>query len=167
MHRFPCLPLLVVLSLNGCGSDDPVVERRGGDLPTPTGAAGEAPMGEGGASIVDQVPFCSALDVIRCKCQQCHQNPPQYGAPVPFMTYEDTQAPYDSMGKTYSDAMLHVIENDIMPLLQLNDPPVNLAPPAMPLSPPEKETLLAWLKQGAKPVGGTDCPKKQQCSSAD
>jgi len=158
MRRFSLLRVPVFLILSACSSDDPVVERRGSEVPTPSAAAGAAPIGEAGAGTGAQVPFCSALAVIRAKCQQCHQNPPQHGAPVPFISYEDTQAPYDNMGKTYADAMLPVVENDVMPLLQLNDPPVNLMPPAKPLTAEEKETLLTWLKQGAKPVGVTDCP---------
>jgi hypothetical protein len=46
-----------------------------------------------------------------------------------------------------------------MPPVALNQPPTNLMPPVEPLTADEKTTLLGWLEQGAKPVGGTDCPK--------
>lgn len=127
-------------------------------MPTPDGSAGDTSVAIGGAgAAADAVPFCDALAVIVAKCQRCHQDPPKNGAPVPFLTYEDTQAPYGTSEFKYSDAMLGAVEKDQMPFLAANNPPLNLMPPVEPLTAEEKDTLLTWLKQGAKPVGGTDC----------
>jgi hypothetical protein len=155
--KAPLLRLVLAsLLLLNCGTDDPTVERRGGPVPEPTGSAGQGAAGPTGG---DAIPFCSALAVIRARCQACHSSPPQHGAPVPFVTYEDIQAPYfNSAPMKFSDAMVDAIKNDFMPLLSLNDPPVSLMPPAQPLTADEKATLLGWLEQGAKPEGGTDCP---------
>jgi hypothetical protein len=96
--------------------------------------------------------------VIRAKCQRCHQSPVQHGAPVPFMTYEDTQAPYYTTDRKWSDVMVDAVDRGIMPDVTQNDPPTSLMPPVEPLTADEKTTLLDWLAQGAKPEGGTDCP---------
>ena len=45
-----------------------------------------------------------------------------------------------------------------MPYVALNEPPFSLVPPVEPLTADEKDTLLGWLKQGALPEGGTNCP---------
>jgi hypothetical protein len=138
-----------------CASDDPSLERRGDPNPEPMmdGAAGN---GEAGGD--DRIPFCDAFAVIRAKCQRCHQDPPQNGAPAPFLTYEDTQANYASTGKPFFEFMIGDVERGTMPYVFLNGPPTNLMPPVEPLTPEEKATLLGWLKQGALPLGGTDCP---------
>jgi hypothetical protein len=158
-----------------CSSDDPTVERRGGPLP-PDGAAGKVAAGSGGednlggsppsgnsgaagdASSGALISFCDALAVMQAKCQRCHGDPRRNGAPVPFLTYEDTQAQYGSSGVSYADVMSSVVESDIMPYVILNEPPTSLMPPVEPLTVEEKATLLGWLEQGAKPEGGTDCP---------
>lgn len=153
-----------------CSSEEPTVERRGGPIPEPTqevpGAAGApggvagAPMGDAGAAGEGGggITFCAALEVARAKCQRCHSNPLQNGAPVPFVTYEDFQAPYGSSGITYGEAAIRLVKEDIMPYVFLNDPPTSLMPPVEPLTAEEKATLLGWLEQGAKPEGGTACP---------
>ena len=136
--------VVAALLLPSCGNDDV--------------AAPDSNNGAAGKPSVDaDIRFCDALAVIRAKCQRCHTDPPQQGAPVPFLTYEDTQAPYGA-SETYADRMLIAVEGDIMPPVGFNDPPVSIKPPVEPLTINEKATLLGWLKQGAKPVGGTDCP---------
>lgn len=166
LERANCGMLLVgsalVLASSQACAEDPELERRGGDdVPSPV-AQGEGGVdsvsGGGGTADSGLVPFCDALTVIRAKCQRCHGNPLNNGAPAPFLTYEDTQAPYYMTDDKWTDVMPGVIERGFMPYVALNDPPTNLMPPVEPLTPEEKATLLAWLKQGALPVGGTDCP---------
>jgi hypothetical protein len=134
---------LFVAALAGCGADDSGSTGNSGG----TGAAGSS----GG------VTFCEALTVIRAKCQRCHQSPVQHGAPVPFVTYQDTQAPYYTTDRQWSEVMAGAVERGIMPDLSQNEPPISLMPPVEPLTAGEKVTLLDWLAQGAKPEGGTDC----------
>lgn len=149
--------MLASLASWGCGSDDPEVVRRGGDLPDTNGAGGEG-TAAGGADSGVEVAFCDALEVVRAKCQRCHGDPLENSAPVPFLTYEDTQAQYYDTDRKYADVMLSAVERDIMPYVSLNDGPTPIMPPVEPLTAGEKATLLGWLKQGALPAGGTDCP---------
>jgi hypothetical protein len=148
MTRVIALAFAAALTF-GCSSDTEL-ERRGG--PLPEGAGG------GGADSGPPVSFCQALTVIRAKCQRCHQDPPRNGAPVPFLDYEDTQAPYVDDTLKYSDVMLLAVERDFMPYVALNEGDDPIMPPVESLTAGEKATLLAWLKQGALPLGGTACP---------
>jgi hypothetical protein len=158
MRRLLGLLSLVVI---GCSSDDPTLERRGDPIPDPVSDGGSASVSpEGGAANGDAVTFCEALSVIRSKCQRCHGDPLKNGAPVPFLTYEDTQATYSvKTGQKWSDVMLSAVSSGEMPYVALNDSPGGVTPPVQPLTDAEKTTLLGWLEQGAKPVGGTDCAK--------
>lgn len=115
-------------------------------------------MPVGGADSGGPVPFCEALTVVRAKCQRCHGDPLQNAAPVPLLTYEDTQAPYFDTDKKVAEVMLSMVEDDVMPFVALNDGPTPIMPPVQPLTAEEKATLFGWLKQGALPEGGTDCP---------
>lgn len=126
-------------------------------MPMPSGdpTAGSPSVAEGGASAVS---YCDALKVVQDKCQRCHSMPPQNGAPIPFITWEDFQEPYGNSGETYGQYAVGLVERGAMPFVVLNDPPTNLMPPVEPLTDDEKATLLAWLRQGAQPLGGTDCP---------
>jgi hypothetical protein len=135
--------LFVSITLAGCGNDS-----------SATGPSG----GAGTGSSSGGVTFCEALAVIRDKCQRCHQSPPQHGAPVPFLTYEDIQAPYYTTDRQWSDAIADAVDRGTMPDLAQNEPPTSLMPPVEPLTADEQATLLDWLSQGAKAEGGTDCP---------
>lgn len=151
--------LLASLASLGCESSEPDVERRGGEIPDTGGTGGGSAAPTGGSDAGGPVPFCQALVVIRAKCQRCHGEPLQNAAPVPFLTYEDTQAQYyDEADKKFSAVMLSVVERDVMPYVSLNEGPTPIMPPVEPLTAEEKATLLGWLKQGALPEGGTDCP---------
>ena len=152
MTRVRALASVVALTF-GCSASDTKLERRGGPLPDGAGGGGG-----GGADSGPPVSFCEALTVIRAKCQRCHQDPPRNGAPVAFLAYEDTQAPYVDDTFKYSDVMLLAVERDFMPYVALNDGDNPIMPPVAPLTGDEKATLLTWLKQGALPMGGTDCP---------
>jgi hypothetical protein len=134
-------------------SDDPDVSRRGGPIPSTDGGTASTGGGASGAP----VNWCDALVVIKAKCQRCHQDPLRNGAPMPLLTYDDTQGPWSST-QVVHDVMLDVVSRDIMPYVALNDPPSSVMPPVEPLTAAEKATLVGWLEQGALPVGGTDCP---------
>jgi hypothetical protein len=146
--RLRALALVAGLTF-GCSESDTKLERRGGPLPEGVG---------GGADSGPPVSFCQALTVIRTKCQRCHQDPPKNGAPVPFLDYDDTQAPYVDDTLKYSDVMLLVVERDFMPYVTLNEGDDPIMPPVEPLTGDEKATLLGWLRQGALPLDGTACP---------
>jgi hypothetical protein len=101
------------------------------------------------------VTWCAAYKVINCSCQQCHQNPPLHGAPIPLMIYADTQAPFPtpmSSGTVWQE-MQTVVGNRFMPFT--GDPTV--MPPVQPLSDDQRNTLLTWLSEGATDAGGQNC----------
>lgn len=151
------LKLGVVLAacavVGACSSDDTQVTRRGGPIPS---SEGGADPGVGGAS-GEPVAWCDALLVIKAKCQRCHGDPQKNGAPMPLLTFEDTHGPW-SATQVVHDVMLDAVSRDFMPYVTLNEPPDPIMPPVEPLTVAEKATLLGWLKQGALPEGGTDCP---------
>jgi hypothetical protein len=151
--RLPSLFSLVIVGCAiACGADPD----SGSGEPGP-GASGSG-QGTAGGGAGEHVPFCAALQVVRDKCQRCHTDPPENGAPVPFLTYDDFQRPYGTSDRKYWEAANDAVERDIMPYVALNEPPTSLMPPVEPLTADEKATLLGWFSQGATPEGGTDCP---------
>ncbi|MEO8902798.1 MAG: hypothetical protein ABI627_14840 [Polyangiaceae bacterium] len=101
--------------------------------------------------------WCEAYKIINCSCQQCHQNPPLNGAPIPLMTYADTQAPFPaptSEEKVWQN-MQSVVRLRFMPYTA----DATVMPPVKPLTEAQYDTLLAWLAQGAHAEGGRDCPQ--------
>jgi cytochrome c5 len=87
---------------------------------------------------------------IEAKCQRCHAQPPQNGAPFPLLTWEDTHASYGQ--QLVYQAMLPAIEKGIMPFTELK-----LDPPVEPLTADEKALLLNWLGDGAPPAEAAAC----------
>lgn len=165
--------MMLLLAIS-CSEGDYELERRGGPFPAAPvadpplatggiagvgdgGAPGGGNAGHGGADSEALIPFCDALTVVRAKCQRCHSAPPQHGAPVPFVTYDDFQVSYFEQKKWWQRAQ-EMVEQGFMPYLELNDPPTSLMPPVEPLTADEKATLMGWFMQGALPEGGTDCP---------
>lgn len=128
-HAVLLLGAAALALIAGCGGDD-----------------AEDPQG-----METPVTWCQAEAVLEAKCQRCHDNPPQNGAPFPLVTYDDTQV--ETAGTPRWIKMKHVLESDIMPPTFLPD----LMPPVEPLAANEKQRLLDWLDQGALPTGGTDC----------
>ncbi len=137
--------------VGACGSHDPQITRRGGSLPDgdpmPVFVSSDVP-----------VPWCAAYQVLNTVCQQCHQNPPINGAPIPLLTYADTQAQFFSTEFTVHEVMYQVVLDDEMPYRGTAADGGAILPKVRPLTPQEKYTLLSWLNQGATNLGGEDCP---------
>jgi hypothetical protein len=163
----------------GCGSqsnapgDPPNLAAGGGSSAGAAGSAGSGPVagaagvsgagvsgagvsGTSGAAGSGVVSWCQAYKLINCVCQQCHQKPTLHGAAMPLMTFEDTQAPfpYPTSTATVWQTMQGVIANRVMPYTGDS----TLVPPVKPLTDVQRDTLLAWLAQGATAAGGTVCP---------
>jgi hypothetical protein len=137
----------------GCASNDVSTNRQGGG-PLPVVPEASV-MGEASLSDVP-VPWCAAYQIINCVCQQCHQNPPLHGAPIPLMTYADTQAPFPPTSKTNLvwQTMQGVVSTRFMPY----QGDKTVMPVVLPLDDDDYDTLLSWLAQGATDLGGQDCP---------
>ena len=114
-----------------------------------------ADAGAAGAS--DKVSWCSAYAVINCVCQQCHQKPPLNGAPIPLLTYADTQAPFPN--KTSDKEVWKEIQIDVASGSMPYTGDKTIMPPVQPLTDDQKNTLLTWLAQGAHDEGGQACPQ--------
>lgn len=154
MLRSTTLLGLVIMGLALACAEDPEVVREGGPLPGEPGEGGRDGNGD-----AEPVPFCAAFEVVAAKCQRCHGEPLQFGAPVPFLSVEDFHRPYGSSSTLeYWDVAIDQVESDQMPYVGVNEPPTSAMPPVESLTADEKATLLGWLKQGATAEGGTDCP---------
>jgi hypothetical protein len=134
----------------GCASNSVSTHQEGGGSPPPVPEAG---LSEGTSPSDAPVPWCAAYHIINCVCQQCHQNPPLNGAPIPLMTYDDTQAPFGTKELVWQ-VMQDVVSSRFMPFT--GDPTV--MPVVLPLDDDDYNTMLAWLGQGATDLGGQDCP---------
>lgn len=125
---------LAVLLAAGCGDHRPELSRVGGPLPEPGGVdAGCRPDPEGALP-------CEVEQVLRAKCQLCHndEEPRPNFAPFPLLTFADTRFVYEA--RPVWQRMVTVLETDFMPL---RGPFVS--PEGVPLTPEEKRTLLDWL----------------------
>lgn len=131
-----------------CSSDNPT------DPNEPSGGAGTS---GGGGGPGQAIPGC-VLQVIQDKCQRCHGEPLQHGAPVAFLTVSDFQARYFDSDSKWWQVAAQQVESDAMPFVVLNTLPEPIMPPVEPLTADEKATLLAWLKAGAMANDDTSCP---------
>jgi hypothetical protein len=122
------------------------------DGPCATGGSGGGTGTGGGADACPATPQtgdfpCDVFAVIHTNCNPCHQNPPQNGAPFPFLTYADTQQVF-SPGK--------------LRFQQMYDQTRPGATPRMPfggmLDAADYATLSNWLLMCAPPVpSGKGC----------
>lgn len=105
--------------------------------------------GGGGSPDSATLTYCDVAPILASKCQRCHTDPPEHGAPFPLLTYADTQEPSplpDEPGRTRASDMFHAVESDYMPYKG-----VDLEPPVSQLTCQEKTTLLDWLGKGGSP----------------
>jgi len=126
-----CLTLLLA-----CAHPEPLTAQSDN-----SGGAASNEVSEAGAGAKQGTPhdWCAARTVLRAKCQRCHQDPTQHGAPFPLLTYADTQV-VDRQDVPRFQRMKTALETDYMPpsFLEL-EPAVEL------LSDSERSTLLGWL----------------------
>jgi hypothetical protein len=120
---------LVVLSA-GCGS------------PSATSDAPDA----------SQTLPCDVAAVLRGVCQQCHSASPVNGAPIPLVTYADTQAPF-TLPPTYDGTPTWKVMGDALMAGRM--------PPAfsgVTLTSSQRTTLLNWVGRGAPHGAAGACP---------
>jgi hypothetical protein len=82
---------------------------------------------------------CAVADALARRCTRCHQSPPLYGAPMPLMTWADTQAP------AVSDPSKKVYELMASRIHDAQDP----MPPMGLLPAPELAVIDSWVAAGA------------------
>jgi uncharacterized membrane protein len=95
--------------------------------------------------------FCEVNTILQTKCQACHQSPPIMNAPMPLVTYEDTQA------SAASDPSQKVWERMQVRTLQSTENPMPPSSrPDLALTQVEKDQLKAWFD--ASTPAWTSCP---------
>lgn len=84
---------------------------------------------------------CNVDTILANNCRKCHSDPPQFGAPMPMLTWDDLQKPApDFPDKKVFQAVVAKIDNDADPM-----PP----PPNARLGPSDREVLRSWAAAGA------------------
>ncbi len=96
------------------------------------------------------VTWCEVRQVLQEKCQRCHVGDGEHGAPFPLESYADTQVEMGSRKRW--EFMQAAVEGGTMP-----PPGIELEPPAEKPTAAERELLLSWFEEGAKPLGGESC----------
>lgn len=94
------------------------------------------------------VTYCDVEPIIEDRCQRCHDDPPENGAPFSLADYDATQAHYE--GAPVYERMAEAVRSDSMPPVTLS-----VEPPVMDLTEQQVELIGAWADAGA-PAGGCD-----------
>jgi uncharacterized membrane protein len=95
--------------------------------------------------------WCQVQTVLEQKCQRCHTDPPEHGAPFSLVTYEDTQVADRSETPRF-ERIRDAVESEYMPATW-----VKLDPPVESLTKNERAVILDWAEAGGEPTGGTRC----------
>lgn len=132
---------LAVIAFVACGGTEETSVAPGQD-----GGATSASSSSGGGPS-GTLP-CDVDAVLAKNCRQCHSTSPQYGAPMPLVTYADLHAPAVSAPdrKVY-ELVKERIHDDVHPMPQ---------PPNQRLSAADTATIDAWVASKA-PAGTSEC----------
>lgn len=84
------------------------------------------------------VTYCDVEPIFAESCQRCHKTPLEYGAPFALMTYEQAYRYRASIGS--------VIKSEFMPYTGST-----ISPPVEELSDEDKDLIISWVDDGAKP----------------
>lgn len=84
---------------------------------------------------------CEVDHVFSRKCRRCHSIPPRHGAPMAFLTWDDTRQ--DRLGQPLYAVIGRAVRTDFMPYK------VEANPKVEPLTPAEKRIILDWVEAGA------------------
>jgi uncharacterized membrane protein len=96
--------------------------------------------------------WCAAREVLEQKCQRCHAEETQHGAPFALVSYQDTQV-VNAKGKPRYELIAAAVSSDFMPPSFLN-----VTPPVEPLTDLERAALLDWCERGAPGPSAPDSP---------
>lgn len=80
-------------------------------------------------------------DVLARKCRRCHGVPARHSAPFPLYTWADTRGKHH--GQPIHERIGLAVQSGFMPIMIPANPPVER------LTDAEKQTLLAWVADGA------------------
>lgn len=146
------LSAVLALAVTACGgsSDNGATDSGTG----PTG--GDSSLSPDGTTSGSTPLPCDINAIVVPHCQGCHSNPPQSGAPMPLVTWEDFHAttPVDALGPqpvtgTYVyQTVQYRIADDQAPMPQPPNPRLDAA---------DLATMNAWLTSGAPQTDGATC----------
>ena len=112
---------------------------------TPNGNTGGSNTG-GSGTTGGGMP-CAVQELLVNRCQQCHSDPPQFGAPMPLLTRDHLLAAVPSDGSTSAGARSVVrMKDSANPMPQ---------PPNLPATAAEIAALEAWVSGGMPAVEET------------
>src|SRR6187431_3094754 len=103
---------LTAFLLAGCASDIQPPAAGPGSNPGGNPPGSSAP--DGGSAAAGTLP-CDVERVLQQRCQSCHRKPPLFGAPMPLLSWSDTQAPALSGQGAVRQMMKSKLENGLMP----------------------------------------------------
>jgi cytochrome c5 len=84
---------------------------------------------------------CKVDDVFAAKCRRCHTVPTRHGAPLVFLTWDETRQ--DRLGQPLYAVIGRAVRTNFMPYR------VEANPPVQQLTDDEKKILLDWVDAGA------------------
>lgn len=84
---------------------------------------------------------CKVDDVFASKCRRCHTVPTRHGAPLVFLTWDDTRQ--DRMGLPVYAVIGRAVRTGFMPYR------IEANPPVAQLTEDEKKIILDWVDAGA------------------
>ena len=84
---------------------------------------------------------CKVDDVFAAKCRRCHTVPTRHGAPLVFLTWDDTRQ--DRQGQPLFAVIGRAVRTNFMPYR------VEANPPVVQLTDEEKQIILDWVDAGA------------------
>jgi len=90
------------------------------------------------------VTYCDVQPITESRCERCHTEPPENGAPFSLVGYAATQESYE--GEPIYERMGRAVRTDFMPPVTLS-----VDPPVVDLTSEEVETIGAWADAGAPP----------------
>ena len=84
---------------------------------------------------------CKVDDIFASKCRRCHTVPTRHGAPLVFLTWDDTRQ--DRMGLPLFAVIGRAVRTGFMPYR------IEANPPVVQLTDEEKKIILDWVDAGA------------------
>jgi cytochrome c5 len=121
--------------LGGCTATSTALSDAAAPPPTTPHAAAH----DAGPPAAGALP-CEVSRILAARCQSCHQRPPQFGAPMPLVSWADTQTMAPGGSTEVWRSMKAKLAAGLMP---------PAGAPGGALTDSEKSTLVGWLDAGA------------------
>ena len=152
MHRFRSAAWLLLGLVGGCERQPRAREREAAEALAKARARQAAALRRAAEPAPVEAPLelvrvprsgipCKVDEVFASKCRRCHTIPPRHGAPLVFLTWDDTRQ--DRMGQPLYSVIGRAVSSGFMPYR------IEANPPVLALTPEEKRIILDWVAAGA------------------